>query len=62
MLYNRFKNTYNPALKNTLSFLYKCGWVNGWHFSRVDYAVDVQGALSAFYVLVRICRRWIPGL
>lgn len=51
--FNPNKNSDNPALKNTLSFLYKCGWVNGWHFSRVDYAVDVQGPLSAFYVLSR---------
>lgn len=51
--FNPNKNADNPALKNTLSFLYRCGWVNGWHFSRVDYAVDVQGSLSAFYVLSR---------
>lgn len=51
--FNPNKNADNPALKNTLSFLYKCGWVNGWHFSRVDYALDVQGSLSAFYVLSR---------
>ena len=51
--FNPNKNADNPALKNTLSFLYKCGWVNGWHFSRVDYAVDVQGPMSAFYVLSR---------
>lgn len=51
--FNPNKNVDNLALKNTLSFLYKCGWVNGWHFSRVDYAVDVQGSLSAFYVLSR---------
>lgn len=51
--FNPNKNADNPALKTTLSFLYKCGWVNGWHFSRVDYAVDVQGPLSAFYVLSR---------
>ena len=51
--FNPNKNADNPALKNTLSFLYKSGWVNGWHFSRVDYAVDVQGPLSAFYVLSR---------
>ena len=51
--FNPNKNADNPALKNTLSFLYKCGWVIGWHFSRVDYALDVQGSLSAFYVLSR---------
>lgn len=51
--FNPNKNADNPALKNILSFLYKCGWVNGWHFSRVDYALDVQGSLSAFYVLSR---------
>lgn len=51
--FNPNKNADNPALKNTLAFLYRCGWVNGWHFSRVDYAVDVQGPLSAFYVLSR---------
>lgn len=51
--FNPNNNADNPALKNTLSFLYECGWVNGWHFSRVDYAVDVQGSLSAFYVLSR---------
>lgn len=51
--FNPNKNADNPALKNTLSFLYKCGWVNGWHFSRVDYALDVHGSLSAFYVLSR---------
>lgn len=51
--FNPNKNVDNPALKNILSFLYKCGWVNGWHFSRVDYALDVQGPLSAFYVLSR---------
>ena len=51
--FNPNKNADNPALKTILSFLYKCGWVNGWHFSRVDYAVDVQGSLSSFYVLSR---------
>lgn len=51
--FNPNKNVDNPALKNTLGFLYRCGWVNGWHFSRVDYALDVQGSLSAFYVLSR---------
>ena len=51
--FNPNKNADNPALKTIFSFLYKCGWVNGWHFSRVDYAVDVQGPLSAFYVLSR---------
>ena len=51
--FNPNKNADNPALKTTLSFLYQCGWVNGWHFSRVDYALDVQGSLSAFYVLSR---------
>ena len=51
--FNPNKNADNPALKTILSFLYKCGWVNGWHFSRVDYALDLQGSLSAFYVLSR---------
>lgn len=51
--FNPNKNADNPALKTIFSFLYKCGWVNGWHFSRVDYAVDIQGPLSAFYVLSR---------
>lgn len=51
--FNPNKNSDNPALKIILSFLYKCGWVNGWHFSRVDYALDVQGSLSSFYVLSR---------
>lgn len=51
--FNPNKNADNPVLKTILSFLYKCGWVNGWHFSRVDYAVDVQGSLSSFYVLSR---------
>lgn len=51
--FNPNKNADNPALKTILSFLYKCGWVRGWHFSRVDYAVDVQGSLSSFYVLSR---------
>lgn len=51
--FNPNKNADNPALKTILSFLYTCGWVNGWHFSRVDYALDVQGPLSAFYVLSR---------
>lgn len=51
--FNPNKNADNPALKTVLSFLYKCGWVHGWHFSRVDYALDVQGPLSAFYVLSR---------
>lgn len=53
MKFNPNKNYDNPALKNVLRFLFRCGWVNGWHFSRVDYAVDVQGPLSAFYVLSR---------
>lgn len=51
--FNPNKNSDNPALKNVFRFLFRCGWVNGWHFSRVDYAVDVQGPLSAFYVLSR---------
>lgn len=51
--FNPNKNSDNPALKNVLRFLVRCGWVKGWHFSRVDYAVDVQGPLSAFYVLSR---------
>lgn len=51
--FNPNKNADNPVLKTIFSFLYKCGWVNGWHFSRVDYALDVQGSLSAFYVLSR---------
>lgn len=53
MKFNPNKNYDNPALKNVLRFLFRCGWVNGWHFSRVDYAVDVQGPLCAFYVLSR---------
>lgn len=51
--FNPNKNFNNPALKSVLRFLVRCGWVNGWHFSRVDYALDVQGPLSAFYVLSR---------
>lgn len=51
--FNPNKNKDNPALQNVLSFLYRCGWVSTWHFSRVDYALDVQGSLSAFYVLSR---------
>lgn len=51
--FNPNKTADNPALKNVFRFLYRCGWVNGWHFSRVDYALDVQGPLSAFYVLSR---------
>ena len=51
--FNPNKNKDNPALQNVLRFLVRCGWVNAWHFSRVDYAVDVQGPLSAFYVLSR---------
>lgn len=51
--FNPNKNVDNSALKNVFRFLYRCGWVNGWHFSRVDYALDVQGPLSAFYVLSR---------
>lgn len=51
--FNPNKTSDNPALKNVFRFLYRCGWVYGWHFSRVDYAVDVQGPLSAFYVLSR---------
>lgn len=51
--FNPNKNFDNPALKNVFRFLVRCGWVNGWHFSRVDYALDVQGPLSAFYVLSR---------
>lgn len=53
MKFNPNKNYDNPALKNVFRFLTRCGWVNGWHFSRVDYAVDVQGSLSSFYVLSR---------
>lgn len=53
MKFNPNKNYDNPALKNVLRFLVRCGWVNAWHFSRVDYALDVQGPLSAFYVLSR---------
>lgn len=53
MKFNPNKNFDNPALKNVFRFLLRCGWVNGWHFSRVDYALDVQGPLSAFYVLSR---------
>lgn len=51
--FNPNKNKDNPALQNVLSFLFRCGWVSAWHFSRVDYALDVQGSLSAFYVLSR---------
>lgn len=51
--FNPNKNTDNLALQNVLRFLVRCGWVQAWHFSRVDYAVDVQGPLSAFYVLSR---------
>lgn len=51
--FNPNKNKDNPALQNVLSFLFRCGWVSTWHFSRVDYALDVQGPLSAFYVLSR---------
>lgn len=51
--FNPNKNFNNPALKNIFRFFTRCGWVNGWHFSRVDYAVDVQGSLSDFYVLSR---------
>lgn len=53
MKFNPNKNSCNPALINVFRFLFRCGWVNGWHFSRVDYALDVQGSLSAFYVLSR---------
>lgn len=53
MKFNPNKNSCNPALINVFRFLLRCGWVNGWHFSRVDYALDVQGSLSAFYVLSR---------
>lgn len=53
MKFNPNKNSCNPALINVFRFLYRCGWVNGWHFSRVDYALDVQGSMSAFYVLSR---------
>lgn len=53
MKFNPNKNSCNPALINVFRFLLRCGWVNGWHFSRVDYALDVQGPLSAFYVLSR---------
>ena len=53
LYFNPNKNKDNPALQNVLSFLFRCGWVSAWHFSRVDYAVDVQGPLSAFYVLSR---------
>lgn len=51
--FNPNKNKDNPALKNVLSFLFRCGWVSTWYFTRVDYALDVQGSLSAFYVLSR---------
>lgn len=53
LYFNPNKNYDNPALQNVLSFLVRCGWVQAWHFSRVDYALDVQGSLSAFYVLSR---------
>ena len=53
LYFNPNKNHDNPALQNVLRFLVRCGWVNAWHFSRVDYALDVQGPLSAFYVLSR---------
>lgn len=53
MKFNPNKTCDNPALQNVFRFLLRCGWVIGWHFSRVDYAVDVQGPLSAFYVLSR---------
>lgn len=53
LYFNPNKNYNNPSLKNVLSFLVRCGWVQAWHFSRVDYALDVQGSLSAFYVLSR---------
>lgn len=53
MKFNPNKNSCNPALINVFRFLLRCGWVNAWHFSRVDYALDVQGPLSAFYVLSR---------
>lgn len=53
MKFNPNKNSCNPALINVFRFLQRCGWVNGWHFSRLDYALDVQGSLSAFYVLSR---------
>lgn len=53
MKFNPNKNSCNPALINVFRFLFRCGWVNGWHFSRVDYALDVQGSLSDFYVLSR---------
>lgn len=51
--FNPNKNRDNSALQNVLSFLVRCGWLQAWHFSRVDYALDVQGPLSAFYVLSR---------
>ena len=51
--FNPNKNADNPVLKLVFSFLYKCGWVNGWHFSRVDYALDIQGPIKNFYVLSR---------
>ena len=43
----------NSVLKSVLSFLLTNGWICGWHFSRVDYAVDVKGPLKDFYVLSR---------
>ena len=51
--FNPNKNKDNPVLKTVLSFLLDNGWVCGWSFSRVDYALDVEGPIKDFYVLSR---------
>ena len=51
--FNPNKNKDNPVLKTVLSFLLENGWVCGWSFSRVDYALDVEGPIKDFYVLSR---------
>lgn len=51
--FNPNKNKDNPVLKTVLSFLLDNGWVCGWSFSRVDYALDVEGPIKDFYVFSR---------
>lgn len=53
MKFNPNKCADNPAVKRVLRFLLQSGWVQGWQLSRIDYALDVQGDISGFYVLSR---------
>lgn len=43
----------NSALQDILAFLTSCGWMQSFCITRIDYALDVKGLLSDFYVLSR---------